>query len=249
MIELRKKPRIDVLRINCYGRHDLEDDGWISRVLAATGVVAAVVPVRFSSDDGVHWTRFAAEGAPRAAFDEACLTSQVEWYGCDVGFGGNIAALAASQTAVAHPTPFNHVTVSVDPHQPSTTPTAALDPLLRAMIEATGAVYAYGSWQRDVLFDKRRNLLWDKKSDHAEPFALMSAQWRGLPADHVLLEWFGSEYLPLVEDPLTGLTRPFAGGSLATYGWDSDERDQRLPRALIADPRADGRPALVPAGW
>jgi hypothetical protein len=248
MIEVLKKPRIDVIRIGFYGRHELEDEGWISRVLDAGATVSAVAPVRFSSDYGGHWKRFAAEGPPRASFEEACLTSQVEWQGSDVGFGGNIAALSASQTVVEHPTPFNHVTVSVDARQASTQD-AALRPLLLAMIEAIGAVYVYGSWQRDVVYDKRQNLLWDKKSDHAEPLALMGAQWRGLPADHVFLEWFGAEYAALVEEPLAGLAVPFAGGLLAEYGWDSHERDRRLPFGLIATADADDGAAAIPAGW
>jgi hypothetical protein len=249
MTSLLSKPRIDVVRINVYGSHELEDEGWVSRVLDAVGAVPQAAPVRFSSDYGVHWTRFATTGSPRTGFDEACLTSQVEWQGSDVGFGGNIAALSATQTAVAHPTPFNHTTISVDANHPAISSDAGLRPLLLPLIEALGAVYAYGSWQRDVIHDKRRNLLWDKKSDHAEPRTLMGPQWLGLPSDHVFLEWFGSAYAPLIDEPLSGLTTQFAGGLLVEYGWDPGVRDRRLPRDLILDPGNGAGAAVVPAGW
>jgi hypothetical protein len=252
LVESKKKnrPRIDQVVLEWFGRHELEDDGWVSRVLAAIGEhLPACMPVRFNI--GVEPPRkpFAADGPQRVLFEQMCRTKAVTWSGAEVGYEGYIRGLSSSMVGWFSQAKFNSVQLNMDARfAEAALADGGLKPIVVAMAEAVGAVYVYGCWARGLVV--RAGELWsDSETDSSWTMVTRGGEWQGLPWDHVWLEWFGPDYVPLVEEALAGLAVPLAGGLLAEYGWDQKERFRRMPRRLITESRRGGRAQAVPPGW
>jgi hypothetical protein len=104
--------------------------------------------------------------------------------------------------------------------------------------------YACGMISQNMLV-RNGDIVGDGTSYPSNSQTMWGALWRGLPARHPFIEWFGSEYAQLVNSE-GGREFNAPHGLLVEYGRDGSGRGQRVPYDLLVPREERLRAARVP---
>lgn len=232
-----ERPRVDVLELYWFGRHEAERPTWVRDVLYVFEAwLPEILPDTYAclvaqSESVFSWDEF-------ASFDLACRRDWVSWVGRPPAVSGQISGLrsTAEYRGAASPAIFNTVHVGVE--------LAAMNDLeMHRRVLATVAgvsavvdpVYGYGAIAEAMLVTPE-GLIADRYSAPGSVDVMFGAQWRGIARDRVYMEWFGSEYVDVLSATTRDRGRELDNALLFEYGPGGLERSEMIPPTLIAPP-------------
>jgi hypothetical protein len=235
------RDRIDVVSIKWFCRHEPDER---SRVDGLLEVLRAHLPKALPKSYVSPTDKGTFSWSERFMFRNSALQGSVHWRCAYPFFTGSIwgirSPLEAGDAFVTITVDFDYLALA----------NSKISELIydgtNKIADAIRPFYAFGLWHPDM-FLVGGGPSFDAESKFSDPRLIDQMGWMGLPDDGVLFEWFGNEYINILDASIREYGTPSSIGVLMKYSNDKARRDL-IPTDLLIGSRSDGCAVVIPPG-